>query len=151
MGHMKVHQSDAVKPCHPPLLVFFQNSGSQSIVLWPVTLVPHENLSETHLHGPHQIYWIRLSRDGTQGTVLTGSPGSIFVHLSLGTTALESAQSEKWLKLQAWEFSEASHFLFRKHLSKKRQGLEAGCSGEETVKVCALPWPLAHIHPAGHA
>lgn len=37
----------------PPLLVLFQNSGSQSVILWPAVRAPRGNLSEMHIQGPY--------------------------------------------------------------------------------------------------
>ena len=38
---------------HPSLLVLLQNSGSQSVILWPAGLAPRGNLSEMHIQGPY--------------------------------------------------------------------------------------------------
>ena len=37
---------------HPPFLVLFENSGSQSVILWPAVLALRGNLSEMHIQGP---------------------------------------------------------------------------------------------------
>ena len=179
MGYVK----GAVKPKwhrrgrHPPLLVLLQNSGSQSVILWPAGLAPRGNLSEMHIQGPYSdplnqplegwgpgncffifqtflgliiyfnfgcigsslwrtgsvargilIPWpgIKLASLALQGRFLTTGPpgkppgnffltpsqGGIFVHLSLRNTALESAQSENWLNLQAQKFSNLAMYFW---------------------------------------
>lgn len=35
------------------LLVLFQTSGSQSVILWPAVRAPRGNLSEMHIQGPY--------------------------------------------------------------------------------------------------
>lgn len=71
MGYVK----GAIKPKwhrwggHPPFLVLFENSGSQSEVLWPAVLAPRGNLSEMHIQGPSSDLLNQPLEGGVQETV----------------------------------------------------------------------------------